>query len=143
MSDKSNRARRNSSRKHGNRRHDLLIVALLAVLAAAAALAWIAQHLAVLAVVALLVWGAYSLGRRAQGRTRPGQAGMRQVPEAPAAPLPAAAAVPVTTVPVPGIGSDWCEPGTRQQPSLQAGSDSRDKLLATPMSGARPLWGPE
>ena len=46
----TSRARRHSSRKHGNRRHDLLIVALLAGLAVAAALAWIAQHLAVLSI---------------------------------------------------------------------------------------------
>jgi hypothetical protein len=116
-------------------RHDLLIMALAAILlvfAVVSALAWLALHLAVLAGVALLIGMAFHGGMlHERRRARPGQV-------QPAATMPATtAAVPTATVPVADYGQD--EPGTRQQPSLQG---DRDALLADPMSGARDLWGP-
>jgi hypothetical protein len=113
-----------SSRRRRRRGHDLLIVLLLALLAVAAALIWLAQHLAILAGVALLVWGAYSLGRRAQGRARPGQAvPPRGRPEVPAA----APAVPAVTLPP--ADYDWDQRGARH----------KARLLADPRPGVRPL----
>ena len=70
-------------------------------------------------------------------RARPGQAQLRQVPEAPEAPLPAAAGGaehPAATMPLDG---DQVAP--RQPASLPAGPD-RDSQLADTRSGARPLW---
>ena len=118
----------------------LLVLLALGVLAAAVTLALII----VIVTVAGLAFTAGQLHERR--RARPGQAQLRQVPEAPAAPLPAAAAGaehPAATVPVPG--SDRCAepPGTRQPASIPAApGKTRDVLLADPRSGARSLWGP-
>lgn len=128
---------RRSRREHAAR--DMLLVAALVVLAVLSAVAWLMAHVLILAGVALIIGGACHLGRRGRRQARPGQACTAGAAKAPAAPLPAAAAVPVTTVPVPGTGSDWCEPGTRRQPSLPA---DRDSLLADPRSGVRPLSPP-
>jgi hypothetical protein len=137
-----------SSRRRRNRRHDVLIMFLLGVLAVVAALVWLAEHLMVLAGVALLTGTAFYLGQRHERRraigSRPGQgqaAGpAAAVPAAtttvPAATMAAPAALAVATMTAPG---DWDELSTRQPASLQA---DRDSLLNTPMSGVRPLRGP-
>jgi hypothetical protein len=131
-------SRRRRSRHHAR---DTLLVVALAVLAVLSAVAWLMAHVLILAGTALIIGAAYYLGSlHERRRARPGQAQLRQ--DWPVAPLPAAAAaVPAATVPVPGTGSDWCEPGTRQQPSLRATSD-KARLLADPRSGVRPLWRP-
>lgn len=149
----------------GRRGHDVLImllVLLLGALAMIAAVAWMAEHLAVLAGCVLLIAGACYLGQ--QRRARPGQVQPKQArPEEPAA----AVALVVATL----LADDWDEPGAEQRPAGQAGRErpprdfltesnetitiasgrqpgilpagsDRDLLIATPMSGARPLWGP-
>ncbi len=120
-------------RRHG---HDVLIVLLLGVLAVAAALAWIAQHLAVLAGVALLIGGAYYLGQlHGLRQARPGQV-RQQVRPGQAWPGGAPAALPAVTLPRADAGDRDEEPGTRQPAGLQA---DRDSLLSDPRSGVRPL----
>ncbi len=140
-----NRARRHSrpamsSRRHRNRRHDVLIMLLLGVLAVVAALVWLAEHLMVLAGAALLVGGAYYLGhaherRRARPVIISSQPGQIR-PEEPSA----AGAVPAVTLPQ--ADYDWDEPVKRHQPPSRPAGPDRDRLLATPVSGAPDLWGP-
>ena len=116
-------------RGRGRSARDALLVLALGVLAVVAALAWLAEHLAVLAGCVLLIAAAYALGQRR--RARPRQVQLRQArPEEPAA---AAAALPVATLP----SADYPdERGAEQRPAGQA---DRGRLLATPMSGVRPL----
>ncbi len=121
-------------RRRGHGVRDTLVVLALGVLAVVAALAWLGEHLAVLAGCALLIGGAYYLGRYERRQARPAigsRPGQGQTTE-PAA----AAALPVATLPLAGIDSDWDELGTRQPTSLQAGSD-RDSLIAAPRVHAR------
>jgi len=111
----------------------VLLVLLLVVLAVLSAAVWLAEHLAVLAGAALLIWGAFHLGHlHERRRARPDQA---QPPRGWAEEPAAAGAMPTAALPLPDYGQD--EPAR-----LQAGPDDGDKLLADPMSGARPLWRP-
>jgi hypothetical protein len=122
-------------------KHDVSVLLLAAVFMAFAmisAAVWLieltAVHAAILAGIALIIGAACHFGRRDRRRARPGQVQPpRGRPE-----QPTAAALPVATLP---LAADWDELGTRQPAPLQAGSD-RDSFIATPMSGARPLWGP-
>jgi hypothetical protein len=157
---------RRHSRRRRRRGHDVLImllVLLLGALAMIAAVVWMAEHLAVLAGCVLLIAGAYYRGQ--QRRARPGRVQPKQArPEEPAAAVALVVATPL-------LADDWDEPGAEQRPAGQAGRDrpprdfltendetitpasgrqpgmlpagsDRDLLIATPMSGARPLWGP-
>jgi hypothetical protein len=131
------RARRNSrptmgARRHRRRGHDALIVTLLALLAIAAALTWLAEHLMVLAGVALLTGTAFCLGqlheRRRAASSRPGRIQPpRRRPEEPSV----APAAPAVMLAVAEAGQDG-----GGQPARRA---SRDALLVDPRSGARPL----
>jgi hypothetical protein len=118
-------------------KHDVFVLILAAVLGAImiiAAIVQIAEHLALLAVIAAVAAGAFYLGRRGRRQARPRQVQQQQQvrPEEPAA----AAALPTATIP---LADDRDELATPEPTTLQGGSDSRDKLLATPMSGCRPL----
>ena len=50
--------------------------------------------------------------------------------------------MPAAMMTVPGTGTGWDELSTRQPDTVHGGGPDRDSLLATPMSGARDLWGP-
>ena len=127
----------NRARRHFRLKHDLLILILVVVLctfAVLSAVAWLIAHVLILAGVALIIGTAYHLGRRGRRQARPGQVQQQVWPTEPAA----ASALRAATLPQ--ADYDWDEePGTRQPASVSAGSDSRDKLLADPRSGVRPL----
>jgi hypothetical protein len=132
-------------------KHDLLIlilVAIIATFAVLAAVAWLIAHVLILAGVALLIGAAYHLGRHMQRRARPaisprpGQARPKEPAGRPVASLPAAASAgPAVTLPQ--ADYDWDETAGRQQPARRQAGPDRNTLLATPMSGVRPLRGPE
>ena len=125
-----------SRRRRGHTARDAVLVAVLGAFMVIAAIIQIAGHLALLAVIAAMAAGAYYLGRHARRQARPGQVQQQVWPTGPAA----ARAVP--TAALPQADYDWDEPVARQPASLQAGPDNRDKLLADPRSGVRPLSPP-
>jgi hypothetical protein len=144
-------------------RHDLLILILVAILmgfAVLSAVAWLIAHVLILAGAALIIGGAFYLGRHGRRQARPAttRAGPSQVQTAEpvAVPVVTAATVPAATVPMAtvlvadyGQGMPAEKPArvdlgelTDERPDRRA---DRNSLLATPMSGVRPLtppWGP-
>ena len=110
----------------------LVLLALLAVITAAIQ---IAEHLALLAVIAAVAAGAFYLGQlHERRRARPLQVQPRPAwPEEPVA----ASALPVATLPLAGYGQD--KELTDERLIRQV---DRTRLLADPLSGARPLRRP-
>ena len=125
-------------------RHDLLILILVAILmgfAVLSAVAWLIAHVLILAGAALIIGAAFNLGRHGRRRAQPSQVISPRPGQGHAAWPAAAPAGPAVTLPQ--ADYDWDETAGRQQPARRQAGPDRNTLLATPMSGVRPLRGPE